>query len=97
MILGPSSIDRPGMPISPPIRRHRDRRDQPKQGIDKINPNRILHPLYAPIALDILVDKQIPEYPKEDNPHQEEDRVPDKDERYANDEGNHVDEGGEGR
>lgn len=51
-----------------PENHHANGRDQPKQRIDKIHPNRILHPLNALVTLSVLFDIHAAEQAKERDP-----------------------------
>lgn len=82
--------------MSNPEQQHAHRRDQPKQRIHQVNPNRILHPLYARIALRPLLDIHIAKQAEERDPQDEEDRVADPGEGDAGGEGDEVEQGEEG-
>jgi hypothetical protein len=79
--------------VPDPEDRHPDRADQPQQHIHKINPNGMLHPENARIALCVGFDVEIPEDAKDSNPKDEEDGIPDEEEGNAADEGDEVEEG----
>jgi len=75
---------------------HPNRREQPQQRINQINPNRVLHPLNAIIPLRIFFDIHAAKQAKERDPQDEEYRVPDEKERDAREEGDKVEDGGDG-
>ena len=81
-----------------PINRHATRRDQPKEGIHQIDPNRILHPLNT-IIVRACANVHLAEDAKECDPEDEEYEVPDEEHGDARDEGDKVEggcDGGEG-
>jgi hypothetical protein len=93
----------PSSPLRPPTTsvlnpedRHSNCTNQPQKHIHKINPNGMLHPENARIALRIGFNVEIPEDAKDGDPEDEEDRIPDEEEGNAADEGDEVKEGGYG-
>lgn len=94
--LRPSRPSRPIIPMSNPEKQHAHRRDQPKQRIHQIHPNRVLHPLHARIALRPLLDVHIAKQAEERDPQDEEDRVADPGERDAGCEWDEVEQGEDG-
>jgi hypothetical protein len=79
----PPRPPRPRPPIPPPKHQHPHRTKQPKQGINQIHPNRILHPLHAFIPFRPLLNIHVSKEAEEGDPENEEDRVPDKEEGDA--------------
>jgi len=96
--LSPSSPLRPPTaPVLDPEDRHSNRTNQPQQHIHKINPNSMLHPENARVALRVGLDVEVPEDAKDGDPKDKENRVPDEEEGNAADERDEVKEGGYGR
>lgn len=94
--LRPSRPPAPIIPMSNPEYQHAHRRDQPKQRIHQIHPNRILHALNPRIALRPLLDIHIAKQAEERDPQDEQDRVADPGEGDAGGEGDEVQQGEEG-
>jgi hypothetical protein len=76
--------------MSNPENQHPHRRNQPKQRIHQIHPNRILHPLYTRITFRPLLDIHITKQAEQRDPQDEEDRVADPGEGDAGREGDEV-------
>lgn len=72
-----------------------NRTEEPQQQIDQIDPNRILHPLDTRGHFSVLVNVHLAEDAEERAPEDEEDEVPGR-ENVGLDEGNCVDDGGDG-
>jgi hypothetical protein len=65
--------------VQAPVGSHetKDRADKPKQHIDQVDPNRVLHPLGATVHPALFADVQLAKEPKDCHPKDEEDNIPD--------------------
>jgi hypothetical protein len=94
VLRGPASKASPRSSFLPEDKRAVDGSPEPKDHIDEVDPNRILHANNAFVALRVLLDIHLPEDAKQHQVEEESEDV-DGEEDEGLDEGHHEDEGHE--